>query len=85
MTEPDNDFEAFDIRRTARSHSPTDIEDEASGTVRPIDGEESTEDTMVAVEPMRDDEFRCSRCFLVWHRSHLAEHRGGERICQECG
>ncbi|HZD99698.1 MAG TPA: DUF4193 family protein, partial [Micromonosporaceae bacterium] len=30
------------------------------------------------------DEFRCSRCFLVHHRSQLAVEKNGELICKEC-
>ena len=38
----------------------------------------------VAVVPMRSDEFRCSRCFLVHHRSQRVQARNGEEICREC-
>jgi len=38
----------------------------------------------VKVLPMQADEFRCSRCFLVHHRSQLAVERNGEMICREC-
>jgi hypothetical protein len=33
---------------------------------------------------MLADEFRCSRCFLVHHRSQLAATRNGEHTCREC-
>jgi hypothetical protein len=42
------------------------------------------EELTVAVVPMQSDEFRCSRCFLVHHRSQLAGQRGGDLICREC-
>ena len=38
----------------------------------------------VAVVPMRSDEFRCTRCFLVHHRSQRVVARNGDEICQEC-
>lgn len=44
----------------------------------------SGEELTVAVVPMRGDEFRCSRCFLVRHRSQFAMRRGSEDICLEC-
>jgi uncharacterized protein DUF4193 len=44
----------------------------------------SDEELTVPVVPMRADEFRCSRCFLVHHRSQLAGQRGGQDICREC-
>lgn len=42
------------------------------------------EELTVRVLPMQADEFRCSRCFLVHHRSQLAAERNGELICREC-
>ena len=42
------------------------------------------EELTVKVLPMQADEFRCSRCFLVHHRSQLATERNGELICREC-
>jgi len=42
------------------------------------------EELTVRVLPMQADEFRCSRCFLVHHRSQLATERNGEMICREC-
>jgi hypothetical protein len=42
------------------------------------------EELSVRVVPMQADEFRCSRCFLVHHRSQLAAERNGEMICREC-
>jgi uncharacterized protein DUF4193 len=38
----------------------------------------------VSVVPMRANEFRCARCFLVHHRSQLAVQRGADLICREC-
>jgi hypothetical protein len=42
------------------------------------------EELTVRVLPMQADEFRCSRCFLVHHRSQLAGERNGQPICSEC-
>jgi Domain of unknown function (DUF4193) len=38
----------------------------------------------VAVVPMRPDEFRCSRCFLVHHGTRLAERTDSGDVCQDC-
>ncbi|MCI7304656.1 MULTISPECIES: DUF4193 domain-containing protein [Trueperella] len=38
----------------------------------------------VAVVPAQDDEFTCSRCFLVHHRSQLAYEEDGLPVCAEC-
>ena len=44
----------------------------------------SDEEFMVRVVPKQADEFTCSGCFLVHHRSRLARGRNGESICTEC-
>jgi hypothetical protein len=44
----------------------------------------SDEELTVAVVPMRSDEFRCSRCFLVHHRSQRVSARDGSDICRDC-
>jgi len=39
----------------------------------------------VTVIPMQGDEFICSECFLVKHRSQLAYTTDdGQPVCQEC-
>ena len=45
----------------------------------------SNEDASVTVIPMQGDEFICSECFLVKHRSQLAyTTEDGEPVCKEC-
>jgi Domain of unknown function (DUF4193) len=39
---------------------------------------------LVRVLPKQSDEFTCSSCFLVHHRSRLAGDKGGRLICTEC-
>jgi hypothetical protein len=43
-----------------------------------LSGEEFT----VRVIPMQSDEFTCASCFLVHHRSRLADDR--QLICRDC-
>src|SRR6266702_533428 len=45
-----------------------------------VSGEELT----VRVLPKQDDEFTCSSCFLVHHRSRLAREKNGQPICRDC-
>ncbi len=45
-----------------------------------LSGEEMT----VKVLPKQADEFTCSSCFLVHHRSRLAEERNGKYVCRDC-
>ena len=44
----------------------------------------SGEELTVRVLPKQSDEFTCSSCFLVHHRSRLARERNGQLICRDC-
>ncbi len=44
----------------------------------------SDEELIVRVVPKQHDEFTCSSCFLVHHRSRLARVRNGDSICTDC-
>ncbi len=44
----------------------------------------SHEELSVQVLPRQSDEFTCSQCFLVHHRSQLASERDGQLVCQDC-
>ena len=44
----------------------------------------SGEELSVRVLPRQADEFTCSSCFLVHHRSQLAGEKNGQPICSEC-
>ena len=36
------------------------------------------------VIPQRADEFTCTSCFLVQHRSRIAGHSAGRPVCLDC-
>ena len=44
----------------------------------------SGEELTVRVLPQQADEFTCSKCFLLHHRSQLASHREGRPVCRDC-
>lgn len=44
----------------------------------------SDEELWVRVVPKRSDEFTCSSCFLVCHRSRAAKTANGPMICVDC-
>jgi hypothetical protein len=81
----EDSLEELKARRTEAQSGSVDVDeaDVAEGFELPgadLSGEELT----VKVLPMQNDEFRCSSCFLVHHRSQLAREQGGELICTEC-
>ena len=47
-------------------------------------GEIVAEELIVQVIPQAADEFTCSSCFLVRHRSQLAREKDGHSYCMEC-
>ena len=44
----------------------------------------SHEELSVQVLPRQEDEFTCSSCFLVHHRSQLASEKNGVLLCTDC-
>ncbi len=44
----------------------------------------SDESITVLVIPKKADEFTCSKCFLVSHRSQIAKEVKGQPICADC-
>lgn len=42
------------------------------------------EELLAPVVPQGNDEFCCSRCFLVHHRSQLVSGGPGREICRDC-
>ncbi len=72
--------------RRAETHSGAVDEDEteaAEGFELP-GADLSGEELSVRVLPRQADEFTCSSCFLVHHRSQLAYEKNGQLICSEC-
>jgi Domain of unknown function (DUF4193) len=70
--------------RRAAATAP-DVDETDAAEVFELPGADlSDEELTVAVIPMRADEFRCSNCFLVHHRSQHAGQRNGQDICREC-
>jgi len=44
----------------------------------------SSEELAVRVVPQRQDEFVCTSCFLVHHRSQVAHAARGQQVCSDC-
>jgi len=81
----EDSLEELKARRTDAQSGAVDVDEtDAAENFELPDGDLSDEELTVKVLPMQVDEFRCSRCFLVHHRSQLAAERNGELICREC-
>ncbi|KYH44079.1 uncharacterized protein DUF4193 [Branchiibius hedensis] len=78
-------IEELKSRRVDKNAASVDVDEseQAEGFELPgadLSGEEFT----VTVIPRQADEFTCSRCFLLHHRSQLAKEVGGLPVCSEC-
>lgn len=81
----EDSLEELKARRAEAQAGTVDVDeaDLAEGLELPgadLSGEELT----VRVLPRQADEFTCSSCFLVHHRSQLASERNGQLVCREC-
>jgi formylmethanofuran dehydrogenase subunit E len=81
----EDSLEELKSRRTDAQSAVVDVDetDIAEGFELP-GADLADEELTVKVIPMQQDEFRCSKCFLVHHRSQLAFEKNGEPVCKEC-
>lgn len=81
----EDSLEELKARRVDAQSGSVDVDEaEIAENFELPGGDLADEELSVKVLPMQADEFRCSRCFLVHHRSQLAVERNGEMICREC-
>jgi uncharacterized protein DUF4193 len=81
----EDSLEELKSRRTAAQSGAVDVDETEAAEGFDLPGADLTDEELtVTVVPMKADEFRCSSCFLVHHRSQRVKSRNGEDICREC-
>jgi hypothetical protein len=81
----EDSLEELKARRTDAQSAVVDVDETDVAESFELPGADLTDEELtVKVLPMQQDEFRCSKCFLVHHRSQLALERNGQLICKEC-
>ena len=81
----DDSLEELAGRRNDASAAALDIDDVDVADAYELPGADlSGEELVVRVVPKQADEFTCSSCFLVYHRSRLASGHNGHSICVDC-
>jgi len=81
----EDSLEELKARRAEKSASTVDEDETEAAEGFELPGADlSDEQLSVQVLPKQADEFMCSSCFLVHHRSQLAFDRDGELTCTEC-
>jgi Domain of unknown function (DUF4193) len=79
-------LEALTAAATTAARSP-DVDLEEEDTAEGIDlpgADLSGEVLTMPVVPRQADEFTCTSCFLVQHRSRIAAHSAGRPVCLDC-
>lgn len=81
----EDSLEELKARRNEAQSAVVDIDESDTAENFELPGADlSGEELTVKVLPKQADEFTCSSCFLVHHRSRLAEDRNGRLVCRDC-
>jgi hypothetical protein len=81
----EDSLQELQARRMDKSSSTIDLDpDDVAESLELPGADLSNEELSLRVIPRQADEFTCSRCFLVHHRSQIAEERNGQFVCREC-
>src|SRR3954453_10039438 len=81
----EDSLQELQARRSDKSSGSIDIDETDLAESLELPGADlSNEELSLRVIPRQADEFTCSRCFLVHHRSQLAKQDGNQLICKEC-
>jgi formylmethanofuran dehydrogenase subunit E len=81
----EDSLEELKARRNEAQSGAVDVDESESAENFELPGADlSGEELTVRVLPKQADEFTCSSCFLVHHRSRLAVHRNGRMVCRDC-
>ena len=80
--------ESLDAIKTKRAEAQSpdvDLDEGDAGESIELPGADlSGEELIMAVIPKQADEFTCTSCFLVQHRSRLASRPGEPPVCADC-
>jgi hypothetical protein len=81
----EDSIEELKSRRVDKGASTVDVDEAELAESLELPGADlSGEELSVRVMPRQADEFTCSRCFLVHHRSQLASESNGQLVCRDC-
>ena len=81
----EDSIEELKARRLDKNSGKVDEDEvEAAESFELPGADLSHEELSVQVLPRQSDEFTCSQCFLVHHRSQLASEKNGELVCMDC-
>ena len=84
--EPEGDsLQALQARRSEQQSGAVDVDEVELAESLELPGADlSAEELTVRVVPKQDDEFVCTSCHLVRHKSQLSQGEGVTALCVEC-
>lgn len=78
-------LEDLKAQHASKSSKSVDVDEADLAETLELPGADlSDESITVMVIPKKADEFTCSRCFLVNHRSLMAKEVNGKPVCADC-
>ncbi len=81
----EDSLEELKARRAEAQAGTVDVDEADLAESLELPGADlSGEELTVRVLPRQADEFTCSHCFLVHHRSQLASNKNDVLVCREC-
>jgi hypothetical protein len=81
----EDSIEELKSRRVDKGASTVDVDEADLAESLELPGADlSGEELSVRVLPRQADEFTCTNCFLVHHRSQLASEKNGVLTCRDC-
>ena len=81
----EDSLEELKARRSDATSGAVDVDEVELAENLELPGADLSDEVLTSrVVPRQADEFTCSKCFLVHHRSQLAKEVKGEPICRDC-
>jgi hypothetical protein len=81
----EDSIEELKAQRASKTDASVDVDEVEAAENLELPGADLSEESLtVRVLPRQADEFTCSKCFLVQHRSQLAKEVKGQPICRDC-
>ncbi|MFM8620975.1 MAG: DUF4193 domain-containing protein [Candidatus Nanopelagicaceae bacterium] len=78
-------LEELKAKRAEVQSGKIDIDEEEEAENLELPGADlSGEELSVRVVPKQEDEFTCSKCFLVSHVTNIAKGSGANAVCRDC-
>jgi hypothetical protein len=81
----EDSLEELKAQRATKASSSVDVDEVELAENLELPGADLSDESLtVRVIPRQADEFTCSKCFLVRHRSQLAKETADGPVCRDC-